>query len=133
MAIVHWSPNLSIGIDEIDAEHMELIDLLNNLFAEISKGSSYDKITHCFDQVVHRTQEHFRHEEAIMARIAYPELSHHRRIHEALIEEIRGFWEELDCGMEIGPEIPNFFKTWLISHILESDRHLGGFLEGRRA
>ena len=133
MTIVHWSPNLSIGIDEIDAEHIELIDLLNRLFAEISKGSNYTVVARSFDEIVRRTEAHFRHEEAIMARASYPELGHHRRIHEALIEEARGFWEELDCGMEIGPEIPNFFKTWLISHILESDRHLGGFLEGRRA
>jgi hemerythrin-like metal-binding protein len=68
-----------------------------------------------------------------MAREEYPEAEHHAKIHQALTEEIQEFRKEFGAGMEIGPEITEFIKRWLISHIMESDKHLGGFLEGRRA
>ena len=47
-------------------------------------------------------------------------------------EEIQELRKNFVAGMEIGPEITEFLKSWLISHIMESDKHFGGYLEGRR-
>ena len=131
MTVAHWSPNLSVGVEALDADHKALIDLLNELGAEVDAGATYETIAERLDALIARTEAHFRREEEIMAREAYPEAEYHGRIHAALLQEVRDFRADLDTGMEIGPEITGFIKTWLISHIQESDQHLGGYLEGR--
>ena len=133
MSAVHWSPNLSIGVEDLDSDHRALIDILNELDAEVAEGAGHGAVALKLDELIVRTEAHFRREEAIMAREHYPEAAHHARVHEALLEEIRQFRDEHRAGSAIGPEITAFLKRWLISHIIESDKHLGGYLEGRGA
>lgn len=133
MSIAHWSPNLSIGVEELDSDHKELIDLLNQLDAEVGQTAGHDAISRKLDELIARTEAHFRHEEEIMVREKYPETQHHARVHQALMEEIRELRADHAAGTEIGPEITEFIKRWLIGHIIESDKHLGGYLEGRGA
>ena len=133
MSLVHWSPNLSVGDDELDSDHKELIAILNRLDGKMKGSAGHDAISRIFDDLIARTERHFRREEEIMMREGYPEAEHHAKVHQALAEEIREFKRELATGMQIGPEITEFIKRWLISHIMESDKHLGGYLEGRRS
>lgn len=132
MPIAHWSPNLSVGIEELDADHQELIGVLNRLDLEVGHAAGHDTISQILDEFISRVNTHFLREEKIMLREEYPEADHHAKVHRALADELQEFRTEFLAGMEIGPEIPEFIKRWLISHIMESDKHLGGYLEGRR-
>ena len=133
MTAVHWSPNLSVGVEELDAQHLGLIEVLNRLDFEVGRQAEPDTIARTLDELVSRTEAHFRREEDLMARSDYPEAEHHAMLHAALLEEVEGFRRDFAGGMEIGPEITEFIKRWLISHIMESDKHLGGYLEGRHS
>ena len=130
--LVHWSPNLSVGVETLDNDHRSLIDSLNRLDSAIADGR-VDEEEGLLDGLIERTEEHFEHEEAIMVQADYPELDHHRSVHRALIAEIREFRKEFDEGKVIGPETTAFIKDWLLKHILESDKALGGYLQGRDA
>lgn len=131
MPTTHWSPNLSVGVTEIDSDHQELIALMNALDGEVEGAGEHGAITRRLDALIARTDSHFRREEEIMRQEHYPDVEHHARVHQALIEEIRELREAHLAGTDIGPEITDFIKRWLISHIMESDKHLGGYLEGR--
>lgn len=133
MSAIHWSPNLSVGVEALDADHQGLIDLLNKLDAEVGRAAGYEAISQTLDELISHTEAHFRREEEIMAREDYPDAEHHAMVHKALTEEIEAFRKDFAAGMEIGPEITEFIKRWLISHIMESDKHLGGYLLGRGA
>ena len=133
MSLAHWSPNLGVGAEELDSDHKELIEILNRLHGEVESSAGHEAISRTLDDLIARTERHFRREEAIMAEEDYPEAEHHAKLHQALTEEIQEFKREFAAGMEIGPEITEFIKRWLISHIMESDKHLGGYLEGRRS
>lgn len=133
MSTAHWSPNLSVGVEALDSDHQELIDVLNRLDEEVERAAEHDAISRILDKLISRTETHFRAEEEIMLREEYPDAEHHARVHQALMEEVQAFRQEFESGMELGPEITTFIKRWLISHIIESDKHLGGYLEGRSA
>ncbi len=133
MSVAHWSPNLSVGVEVLDSDHQALIEVLNRLDTEVGRAAGIDRIAQILDELISHTEAHFRREEAIMAREDYPDAEHHALIHQALSEEIREFRQRFAEGMEIGPEITEFIKRWLISHIMESDQHLGGYLQGRGA
>lgn len=132
MTLLHWSPNLSVGIEFMDNDYKQLMVLINDLHDAVGSGSTTEIVTQKMDKVIDFTQRHFIREEKEMEKNNYHWFEHHKRIHEALIEEIVELRQKFVVGdIEIGSETTDFLESWLISHILESDKHLGGFLEGR--
>lgn len=39
MPMAHWSPNFSVGVEELDSDHQELIEVLDQLDAEVSRAA----------------------------------------------------------------------------------------------
>ncbi len=132
MAFLNWSPGLSVGIDFMDADHRKLIQLLSEFNDLVGPGEVQTATVEKLDELIDFTQQHFRLEERLMEESDYSEFEEHRQLHEALLREIGELRERLVSGRtETGPEIMDFLKDWLMRHILESDKHLGTFLEGR--
>jgi hemerythrin-like metal-binding protein len=132
MAFIHWNPNLSVGIDFMDADHQQLITLLTELRDVVGTGQMQTPAIEKLDELIEFSQQHFRLEERLMRENNYREFEQHKALHETLLQEIAELRQRLVSGKtDSGPEIMDFLKDWLIRHILESDKHFGGFLEGR--
>jgi hemerythrin len=132
MPLVHWSHNLSVGIDTLDADHRDLVDHLNALIEVVEAGADRATRGDRLDRLRAATAAHFAPEEKAMREADYPEFQHHHDIHQALMAEIEQLRDEFASGgMDLGSETVDFVKSWLISHILESDKQLGGFLQGK--
>ena len=132
MEAMHWSPNLSVGVEALDKDHLALIEALNGLFDSCREERGHDAILMAFDRLIWETREHFAREERLMLQEVYPDYELHKRIHTALLDEIADLRSRFDAGeMEIGEETTDFIRSWLTSHILESDKQLGGFLAAR--
>lgn len=130
MPLMHWSPNLSVGIAFIDTEHRELMRLVNDLHEALTTGRD-GHVVNALETLLHATREHFEHEERTMDENGYRHLEHHKRLHDALLDELEEFRDRTaDEDWQPGTELSDFLKDWLLEHILESDKHLGGFLEG---
>jgi hemerythrin-like metal-binding protein len=132
MAFLQWSPNLSVGIDFMDADHQKLMELLTELHDLVGAGQIQTAAIEKLDELIDFTQQHFRLEERLMEESDYDGFEQHRQLHEVLLQEVAELRQHLTVGEKnAGPEIMDFLKDWLIRHILESDKHLGGFLEER--
>ncbi len=132
MAFLAWSPNLSVGIDFIDADHRQHIALLTELHDLMESGQTRIAAVEKLDELIEFSQQHFGLEERLMKENDYPGSEQHKAVHDALLDEIAELRERLISGdTDMGPELIDSLKDWLIVHILESDKHLGGFLEGR--
>ena len=133
MPLMHWSPNLSVGIEFMDSEHQQLMGAINELHEQLSSGQQ-DRLVATLDDLLRQTREHFEHEESTMRDNAYRHFEQHKRLHDALLEELEEFRDRTGKqNMHPGTELSDFLKDWLLEHILESDKHLGGFLEGTGA
>lgn len=131
MPLMHWSPNLSVGIDSMDREHQQLMEGINRLHETLSSGREGTRVAATLDELLQLTREHFAHEETLMHDNGYGHLAHHKHLHDALLEELSEFRDRTASHeMNAGTELSDFLKDWLLEHILESDKHLGGFLEG---
>lgn len=128
MSILRWNPELSVGVEAIDADHWQLIVLLNRLAVAVATGAGRDAIAARLDALIAHSEQHFQREEEAMARHGYPEAEHHRSVHRELIEDITELRREFDEGMEIGTEFIEFVGNWLLSHIAENDKPLGAYL-----
>jgi len=120
-----WIPSLAINVEPVDSQHQRLFEIYNSACA--SEEDSFDQIE-LVKELFRYSQVHFREEESLMAKVGYPaeELDRHKQLHRAFIRRLDHFqgtrsWELL-----------NFFREWLLRHILAVDSKVGRFMREHR-
>lgn len=63
--IFPWNDNFATGIDTIDEQHRQLVDLLNKLSVHLAQGSDELTLNSVFDELTDYTVYHFTTEEGI--------------------------------------------------------------------
>jgi hemerythrin len=132
MAFLDWSPELSVGFEEIDNDHKKLIEMLNALSDAVSEVKGNAEIGQVLDDLLSYTMWHFRHEERLMQTNGYHEFSEHKTQHGDLAEQATGLKKRFEDGdPDAAGETLPFLKSWLANHILGTDKKLGAFLGTR--
>jgi hemerythrin len=128
---IEWSNELSVGIEEIDAQHKVLVDLLNQIHEAIQQRQGAEATGEIIERLGEYTRIHFAVEESLMRILHYPEYERHKEEHDQLIEQLNGFRAKLESGKgSISFELAHFLKVWLTKHIMEADkRYTPYFLE----
>ena len=130
MAIT-WSPDLAVGVDEIDTQHKQLFERINALFDACNHGKGRLEIRKTIDFLEEYTETHFSTEESFMKRSAYPGMASHIRHHAQFRTNLAKLREQLDKD---GPGIHIIILTnqmvidWLKNHIRTLDREFGAYL-----
>ncbi len=128
---IAWSAELSVGIEEIDAQHKVLISLLNELHVAIREKKGSNKVAEILDRLIEYTRIHFTLEECLMRMLDYPGYDEHHAHHEKLIAQIHDLQEKVRNGHHISFELLHFLKVWLAKHIQEEDKEYAPFLLSR--
>ena len=87
---MEWTGDLSVGIDEIDEQHKELIRRINDLVDSVRQKSCKYKIGDVIKFLEEYVVVHFGEEEGLMEKYAYPEYKPHRAQHEYFMREFPG-------------------------------------------
>jgi len=125
MALLQWKDQYSVGIESIDHEHRELIDLINRLYGELSAHAGRDAIEAFFGDLLKGISAHFALEEHFMREQKYHDLDAHKRDHEQLLDEIRDIMDELAEHQEIaGDELAARLESWFGRHFETHDARL---------
>lgn len=124
--LFQWSDDYSVGVEEIDAQHKELVRLLNSLHQAIHERHGSDACRRILDELTDYTRVHFAVEESLMRISGYPDFANHKKIHTTLIQQIHDLQVKLDSGAaKISFELLHFLKNWLMVHIVEADKLFG--------
>jgi len=129
MSIFPWKSKYSVYVESIDEQHKKLVDLLNFLSEEMSKGKAKAVLAPILDNLIDYTFYHFEEEEKYFEKIDYPNAEKHRAEHQQLIEDVLRFktnHEAHKIGLTV--ELMKFLKEWLINHISGTDMDLGKLL-----
>jgi hemerythrin len=129
---MQWTPDLSVGIKEIDDQHKELINRLNALGEAMMKGMGKDEIGRLLDFLGSYVVTHFGTEERYMAAHNYPASASHKLQHAQLVSDFKKFRAEFDqAGAKLTLVLGLNAKliAWLKEHICGTDKLLGGFLK----
>jgi hemerythrin len=119
---VVWNESWLIGVQEVDAQHKQLVSLVNQLHQAMSQGKGKEVLGGILDSLILYTQQHFSAEERMLEQNQYPDLLEHKRQHVALTKKVVDFQQEFKGGtMGMSLDIMQFLKTWLQSHILGTD------------
>ena len=131
---MQWSAALSVGFDEIDAQHQRLVEIANRLNSAMHSGAGRQALGEILGELVDYTVRHFAYEEGEMRKHRYPQSDAHKEAHRKLVEEVSAFKEKFDSGKAaISIELMAFLRDWLLNHILKVDKLLGRHLAERAA
>ena len=127
MTFMPWTPDLALGVEEIDSQHQELVRLTNALHDEISSASPHRETIHgILEGLVDYTHNHFIVEEVLFQQHDYPETpAHHNRFTEKAMDLLLRF----EDGEEVSTEALDFLKDWLVHHICRVDRAYLSFFQ----
>ncbi|UCH75283.1 MAG: hemerythrin family protein [Rhodospirillales bacterium] len=125
MDTLKWHDSYSVGDDHLDEQHRGLILLINRLDSGVSVPTALDELQIYVD-------EHFREEERMLEAVDYPDLAAHKRQHAAFEEWLEASRQACRSGEVVGllrESISSYLKTWLVNHILVSDKAYSDYLD----
>ena len=131
---LQWTQDLSVGVDEIDKQHKELFNRINNLFDAIRHGKGREDVGTLINFLEDYTVMHFALEERYMANYDYPDSMFHKSKHSKFIQEfsvIKNTFESNGATVDLVIRINIFLTEWWMNHIRTSDKLLGVYLKKR--
>lgn len=123
-----WDTVLSVGSDEIDADHRHMVELFNLLKHSVEEGERRDYVEAVFEELINFTVWHFSHEERLMIKYGYPEYETHHAEHVSLIETVRRLLRGYRESGEFGEQKFEYLEKWMTGHILVPDMRFGAWL-----
>jgi diguanylate cyclase (GGDEF)-like protein/PAS domain S-box-containing protein/hemerythrin-like metal-binding protein len=118
-----------LGEPEIDRQHQELANLLNELNDAVRENRTSEFIAQLFDDLIAYAEGHFAMEEQLMEKYAYPERGIHKNEHQRLIREAHYLKEKLGQGGEL--LVLQSLKDWLLAHTMHVDKPFVEYLHRR--
>ena len=115
-----------VGVAEIDAQHRELVRMVNELNREISASAGVELIESRFDQLIAYTVFHFQTEHRFMVNAHYPDAKAHDFEHGQLTTELRLIARKKSNEGDL--LVLQKIKDWLLNHIQSTDKPMGRYL-----
>lgn len=123
MEYIHWDAAYSLDLPEIDAQHQELLAVMNTLWTCVVKAAPEAELVAILNQLREYTRTHFVAEETLMRIQGYPQLDAHIKQHQEFIDQLSQAKEKFATNPATALELLSFLKDWLVNHIDRSDRH----------
>ena len=112
MGLLQWEKRYSVGIEAVDHEHRELVDLINKLHEKATMQGSKVAVLGFFGDLYKAVSAHFALEERFMREKRYDQLPQHKGDHERLLDEIRDIMEDY--------EVNDFFDEKLLAQRIDA-------------
>lgn len=126
-----WINAYSVGIEEIDNQHKQLIDFLN----KVAKGQqsmleSNAKLKKTVAEIKSFALLHFKTEKRYMTKFKYPSIEEHIKEHDFFLETIK----LIETGVnDLNPNVPMdillILKKWFVNHLTSTDQQFYTFMK----
>ncbi|MEF2230847.1 MAG: bacteriohemerythrin [Pseudodesulfovibrio sp.] len=126
MPLMNWDEIMSVGVEELDAQHRKLIDLINDAYEALQKHDEH-RMSELIDKMRDYAKVHFATEEQYLARCGFPHIEAHKVQHFQFNRTVAQFREQQFVTTNLS-KIFVFLSRWLATHILESDKEYVPYL-----
>lgn len=121
--LIAWDSSIQFGIDDIDEQHHQLVNLINTLHKAMRRRAGKTVLQELLKELTGYTIKHFELEEQFMAKARYSKLGEHKKIHQKLVSKVVDFQKQFEAGnATVSMDLMNFLSDWLINHIKGTDR-----------
>jgi len=118
-----WNDDMSVGIPEVDQEHRQFIQLVNDLNRSIASRMDLAEIQRRIQLIIEHADLHFSHEETLLRQRNYPDADDHANKHAQAIEALHKTMAQctkdslepqwIAAGLEV--------KNILVTHLMTED------------
>jgi len=130
MTLLTWKPEYSVGIESVDFEHREMIELINTIYEAIEDKKDPELIEHFLGEVHATISAHFALEERVMRNANYDEFEAHKEDHEELLDQILDLMDKFFDVPEKGLQLlQENLSDWFAGHFSTFDARLHGKLD----
>jgi hemerythrin len=122
MAYMNWDDKFSVGVEEIDAQHKNLIKMVNEFYDGVT-GDDAKALGGLLNSLIEYAVHHFATEEKYMKKFNYPGTAAHIKEHQSFAEKATDVKMRFDGGkLVLSLEITNFVRDWIVKHVLGTDK-----------
>ena len=125
--MIKWDDSMSTGIDNIDAQHKELIDNFDALLEAVAQGRGREETGEILDFLQFYSQWHFEREEHYMAEYNCPAAEENIEAHNVFRDRFGQLYEQYQSSnvdMKIMADTVNELTVWVLNHIITVDAQL---------
>ena len=120
---LEWGTDRDIGVDEVDAEHRELVERMNGMAAAIRAGADCRQLAAMLLRIMSFLRGHFATEERLMEHRPGAFDLAHRREHRRVLDDVERLTAVVD-DQSIALAI-RYVYDWLFRHVDAYDRNIG--------
>ena len=125
MSLITWRDEFRVGVDAVDHEHREMIDLINALDDAMKKDADHDAIVETLGEIYARIAAHFALEEKVMRDARYSAFASHKQDHEVLLDELLDVIDSVDAdGGYDRADLSRTLDLWFSDHFRTHDAKL---------
>ncbi|GAB0056452.1 Bacteriohemerythrin [Candidatus Magnetaquicoccaceae bacterium FCR-1] len=120
--LILWTGKMEVNVPTLDADHRNLIRLINELYAAVQSGQGQKLLTKIVDELLTYTRTHFAREERHMQEIGFPDLAMHQEEHRLFAEKATAYQKKLEEDpFALSSDVLQYLRSWLTQHIQGSD------------
>lgn len=125
MSYFEWADDMVIDRGPIDQDHMNLVNLVNELHTATSEGRGHEVVDDILKRLITYTLEHLDREERFLASVNFPNLAQHQRGHQAFAKRLNGLKARYDDGsITVASQLSTVLRDWLSLHIRREDKEV---------
>ncbi len=123
---IKWKDFYSVNDSLLDAEHKEIIECINELYAAWQDPTQVAVTKEVLDKLVQYTQTHFKHEEERLKEAGFPLLAAHKALH----DDMRRRTIDLRTHLTLltARDVLVFLKDWWLEHIQGEDKLYSSYM-----
>ena len=123
MAVLEWSADFSVGVEELDNQHKRIVSLINRLDEHFRSGLEMGVVSDILNELRQYGEAHLASEEKYLQERNYSDFANHKDLHKDYVERFAKLC--LSVSMREPDwkyELVDFLTTWWVDHILEEDQ-----------
>ena len=125
MKYLKWRDQFSVGVDSVDYEHQNLMDMINAIYAELEDQRDIAEIEKTISDVHAEISAHFALEERLMRNAGYAEYAAHKDDHEELLDQISSMMDAIENDPEPALDVlSEKLSDWFSGHFATFDARL---------
>ena len=121
--IIEWNEEITSGIEEIDRQHKEIINLLNQVVYNFESPDNSKELLSSLLELSKVIHEHFDYEEKLLAEYGYKSLKNHKAGHDEISDLLNSVIMPamLDDEADIPAEPIINIVRWFENHLKTED------------
>jgi hemerythrin len=123
MAFFVWTDKYSVGVQRLDDQHKQLLEMVGTLYDAMKAGRGNEVLGTVFGNLMTYVRTHFAEEEKLLQESGYPGFPEHKLLHEQFTKQALDLTEQFKTGKgSLTVHLASFLKEWIVAHIQGTDQ-----------